>query len=354
LFATTREAVWDENRGIPRVPIKVHDEGDYRRFKDVPEQVAFSVLGGGLARPGKVNGETGRIVESMTNVRSVDWVTEAGAGGAIDFAESAAQEHEDIKMEVETLSDEQIKAEAVRRGLIRESDGDDKAEAKVEDGEATATASTPSGGTLSDSEVRAADEKEQDESGAGPKIEDTKAEEPAAEEAETKESAEAPDVEALVQKAVADALAKERKDRETETEVKESAKKAVAAELAESNLPKYAKDIIVTSFREATFGAGSVWTDEPALRGAVRGEVAKAAALLGLKERPSKVAGLGDNEAEGSPVSVTESVASRIDQKFGPSGVPKGEATAADGEEAIVSESGRSVEDRIAGKFGRA
>ncbi len=343
-FATTREAVWDEARGIPRVPIKVHDEGDYRRFKDVPEQVAFSVLGGGLARPGKVNGEDGRIVESLKNVRSVDWVTEAGAGGAIDFAESAAQEHEDIKMEIENLSDEQIKAEASRRGFeFKEAEGD-----KGKDDEGT-EAGTVAGGTESNSEARAEADKDRAEGGAVPSAEATSASEPAAEVKEAEApAAEAPDVAALVQKAVADALAA----RDATEEVKESARKAVAAELAESDLPKRAKDIIVDSFREASFGAGSVYTDEPALRKGVQGEIAKAAALLGMAPKTSKVTGMGDGETPA--VSVKESVATRIENKFGPSGVPKDGAVTATGEEAAVSESGAAVEDRIGAKFGRA
>lgn len=349
-FATTREAQWDSSRGVPRVPIKVHEESDYRRFKDVPEQVAFSVLGGGLARPGKVGGEDGRIVESLKNVRSVDWVTEAGAGGAIDFAESAAQEHEDIKMEVENLSDEQMKAEIARRGWnLREAEGEDK------DGDKGANeGAQPSGGTTSNSEDREQEQKEQADSGTTPKPEDTQTPpaEPAAEATDNKESdggADKPDVQALIRQAVADALA----EREKAEQVKESAKRAVAAELSESALPKKAKDIIVDSFREAGFGSGFLYADEPALRGAVKGEIAKAARILGLQEREPKPRGLGDNDDTGAPQTVRESVASRIDNKFGPSGAPKDAAAMqSDGSEAAVSESARGVESRIGAKFG--
>jgi len=106
-FATTREARWDDTRQMPRLPVVVHDEADYRRWKEAPEQIAFSIRGGGYARDGKVNGEDFRIVESLAKVRSVDWVTEAGAGGAI-FAESAAEEFD---MDIKALSTEQLREE---------------------------------------------------------------------------------------------------------------------------------------------------------------------------------------------------------------------------------------------------
>ena len=364
-FATTREAVWNEDRHLPRVPIKVHDEGDYRRFKDVPEQVAFSVLGGGMARSGKVDGEDGRIVESLRNVRSVDWVTEAGEGGAIDFAESAAQEHEDIKMEIENLSDEQIKAEALRRGLIREADGEGEKPSE-EEAESTSTPTTVAGGTEGDSETREEMDEEREEGGEVPTeeqtgtateatestetTETTRREERQAErtEGEVKESAGDEDLDAKIAKAVDDALAAER----AKGANKDKAAKAVAGELAESDLPKRAKDILLADFREASFGNGQIYTDEPALRGAVKGEIKKAAALLGLKPKDSKVNGLGDNSDEGAPASVKESVAARIDTKFGPSGIPKENATTPEGEEAVVSESAGGVADRIGQKFG--
>ncbi len=92
--ATTREAEWDSVRQRPIVPLVVHDQAVYQRFKEAPEQIAFSVLGSGVAKPGEVGGKKGTIVESIAKLRSVDWVTEAGAGGALDFAEAASEEFE--------------------------------------------------------------------------------------------------------------------------------------------------------------------------------------------------------------------------------------------------------------------
>lgn len=49
-----------------------------------------SILAGGMARKGKVDGVAGNIVERITEALAVDWVTRAGAGGrALDLAEHA-------------------------------------------------------------------------------------------------------------------------------------------------------------------------------------------------------------------------------------------------------------------------
>lgn len=111
-FATTKESVWDERRQLPRVRVAVHEEADRARFKEAPEQIAFSIIGGGHAKPGRVDGRDTRVVEAFTNVNSVDWVTEAGAGGALDFAESAAGVPKELDMknvDIEKLTAAQLK-----------------------------------------------------------------------------------------------------------------------------------------------------------------------------------------------------------------------------------------------------
>lgn len=121
-IATVKETVWDDQRDMPRSRVKVYDPDVYQRWKDAPDEIAFSILGGGSARPGKVNGRDARIVESFKNIRSIDWVTEAGAGGAIDFAESANEEYE---MDLKNLTPEQIKdARPDLWKAIREAEGD--------------------------------------------------------------------------------------------------------------------------------------------------------------------------------------------------------------------------------------
>jgi hypothetical protein len=328
-FATTREAAWDDRAQAPRLPVVVHDEADYRRWKEAPEQIAFSIRGGGYARPGTVDGQEARIVESLAKIRSVDWVTEAGAGGAITFAESAAEEFE---MDIKALSTEQLREELRLR----------EAEAAV--------AEPPA---------------------------DTQVEEPPAAEPEAPAAdatiavvnlsvvADAPVVEkapdGYVSREEFDAL----KTKLATGEVKEAAAKALAEEMATSTLPKNAKEIVAARFTEAGWGGGFVYTDEPAFRGAVKGELATAAKMLAtVGKGPSPVKGLG-GAADSSVDSIREAVVDRLAKKWGTEQMPsptitviraddmgkEPTAVAADtGDDASVSES--AVQTRIAAKFG--
>lgn len=341
-FATTREAVWDEKRERPRVPIKVHDEADLQRFEDVPEQIAFSVLGNGVARPGRVGGEDGRIVESFQRVRSVDWVTEAGAGGAIDFAESAAEEHEQMSVEIESLSDDQLEAELARRRA-----------SKVKEAADGAVADPPK-----------ADEKKDDEPKAEAKVEsDAKKDET---ESKTEAAAGDTKVEAKVETKTEPATAPEGfvsreefealKRKMDEPTVREAASKIVKGALAESTLPGRAKDLIVSRFAEASFGNGYVYTDEQALQTAVKGEIEQAAKLLGLQATGSRVKGLGGDTEDTGDGSVREAVAARIEERWGKDALPireNGARQPVEGEPPIESAAGQQLADRISQKIGK-
>ena len=105
--ATVKETVWDDANGVPRSRVKVYDKDAFARWQDAPDEIAFSILGGGVARGGRVGNREARIVESFKNIRSIDWVTEAGAGGAIEFAESAA-DAEELEMDLKNLTREQL------------------------------------------------------------------------------------------------------------------------------------------------------------------------------------------------------------------------------------------------------
>lgn len=342
-IATTREAQWDAGRGVPRLPVKVHSVDVWEKWKDAPEQIAFSVLGGGYARPGRVNGRDTRIVESFKNLRSVDWVTEAGAGGAIDFAESAAER---IDMtDIENLTAEQLReanpALYAELTKMREGDGDGEAAAET-GGEAAADTDTGA----ADTATPAADAATGDAADEG---------ESEGEEAETKE--------AFVTRAEFErALAAPR--------VREAGAKIVADELAQSTLPKRVKDIIVSesfSGDAVLFGEGYVYTDDAALRGAVRGEVAKAAKLLGVAPKQSNVTGLGAATGDGAgEVSAREAAQSALDTRWGPESIPQPnandrtgagpkddiESDVAESDSVALSEAGRKASQDLANRFG--
>lgn len=342
-FATTRKATWNETRQEPRLEVKVHDDADYRRWKDAPEQIAFSIKGGGMAREGTVNGQDARIVESLKNIRSVDWVTEAGAGGAIAIAESAAEEFE---MEIKDLTTEQLREEL----RIREAGAD----GAVAEPPAEPVAEPPAAVV---------------EPAAEPVVEPVvAAAEPAAEPispAPTGGTAPAAAPDGYVSRAEFEALVARLHAPEV---IKESAK-AVAAEMATSTLPKGVKDVIAAQFAESGFGNGFAYTDEPALRGAVKGELTKAAKMLAaVGKGPSTVKGLG-GAADGKD-NIREAVVDRLAARWGTDQMPAPSVTVIRAEDmgkeitavkpdggdddtsSGLSESAAKVQNNLAAKFG--
>ncbi len=77
-----------------------------RAALDTLDSLHVSILANGLARPGfEQDGREGKIIESITDVASIDWVTSAGAGGrALQLAETDAGEKEsNMAKEKDTL-----------------------------------------------------------------------------------------------------------------------------------------------------------------------------------------------------------------------------------------------------------
>ena len=290
-FATTREAEWDEKRQKPRVPIKVHDEADFRRMQEAPEQVAFSVLGGGMARPGAVDGRKGRIVESISKLRSLDWVTEAGAGGGIDFAESASTEEQD-DMDIENLTPDQL-AEA-NPALYEHLVGMGKALAGVERDEKAKA--KDAGKTEAKADV------------------EPKTDEPVKESEDEIPAWFKPFAAPLASFAARESAV----ETATQTEAhRAEAAKTVTAAIAASTLPGSAKDIVKARFDGVTFGEGQTYTDEAALTEAVESGLKEAEAFLAPFRGKSGVTGLGASSEDDKAKSPTDLMESRIDGKFG-------------------------------------
>lgn len=289
-FATTKESAWDPIRQKPRVLIAIHDEDVRNRFREAPEQIAFSIIGGGHARPARVDGKDTRVVESFTNVNSVDWVTEAGAGGALDFAESAggAQESEMGKnVDIEKLTADELKEAnpALFAAVLAEAvkaESDPKVDPKVDpkpEGEKTEPVSEAAVPAWAEKLIKMAD-----------KIEESEA----------------------------------KNARETAlTESKPVAAGIVEAAIGESTLIGSGKAHVKAQFAEATIGEGGTFATGDALKEAVTTSLASAsafaAALLG--KDPVKVSGLGAVAPEGSG-SVTESTLKALGDRFGGTDAP--------------------------------
>lgn len=330
-FATMREAWWDTKRNEPRARVRVFEDADWERFKAAPEDIAFSVIGKGNGRPGRIGSREAKVVESFTKVNSVDWVTQAGAGGAIAFAESAASEEWDV--DLQQLTEEQLReANPVLYqhlvGIGKALAADD-AEAKKAEREAAAAVKAKDG-------EGATETKEAD----GEKVE----------EVETTEAK-------LVRLA-------EYERRDQEVTAKEAAATIVKEVVGATTLPGAAKDAVAIRFAEASLGGGFIYTDEAVLRGALGREIASAEQMV--KALSGKlVRGMGGVAAspESGETTVREAVEGRLNDKWGDDRIPKADATVYKpdeevasresdaGEPAVVSAASQPVFDRMASKW---
>ena len=276
--AVVRETRWDATRDVPVSSVQVVDEGVYKRWKAAPDHVAFSVLGDGSARAGRVDGKDARIVESIGQIRSVDWVTEAGAGGAI-FAES---EGDDMPVDWSAITADDLREN--RPDLI-----DALREADEPEGQSAATGD----------DVEDAGEPEQEPAG-----------EPVPEE--------------YVSRAEFDALRRElvtMKVKEAVAEGKERARAIVEAAVRDADLTRAAKDFVVSEFSEVSVGEGLTYDSPAALQKAVGAKVTQVKSLTAGLVRKSGVRGLGASTEVAEPRSqreqVRESVAATFDKMFG-------------------------------------
>lgn len=310
-----KETTWDEQHSRPRSRLKVLDEGVWRKFREAPEHIAYSVLGGGRARRGRVDGEDARIVESMDKVRSVDWVTEAGAGGGITFAESADEEFD---MDINELTLEQVKEgnpdlfAAIREADIAEADGDDAAKPKDE------AAATPEDAKAATPEKAVKDE-------AKPEAKGTK----------SGGDAGKPTPDGFVSQADFDALKKDfdaanakvekAETKEADEAAADDATDVLKESLKESLLPQRGQDFVTARFAEATIGEGYTYADADAMKEAVATEITAVKALTA--KSGSSVTGLGSSADEGDkePTTMREAKeASLMDRILSSDDLPEG------------------------------
>lgn len=340
-FAVLKEAKWDETKNSPRAQMQVFSDEDWTKMKAAPEHVAFSVRGGGMARPGTAEGKQARIVESLTNLKSVDWVTQAGAGGAI-FAESASDEELDMSV-LDDLTGDQLKVanpklyaeltgikEAAAVADPPKTDPDPKVEAKATDVEAKTDA------------VPAADAPKSDEKVA----------------------------EGDVLTKMADRLAVlEARDAANEAATKKAAdlktaKDTIEHEVKESLLPGAVKTALIGKLVSVAESAAVI--DPEALKTQVANEIAFTSQLLGRKAptpRPADVAGAAAPEVGSEAAPIREAVAAKLAGRWGPESIPSPDSAKADkgdkGDAADLSEANpnpihaesQPVADRLGARF---
>lgn len=89
------EVVGATETGAPIAKMLVYDPNTAERVRNLRDAdrlnlLEFSIYGEGLSQPGEVDGEEFNVVQEITHIDYVDWVTRAGAGGrALSIAERA-------------------------------------------------------------------------------------------------------------------------------------------------------------------------------------------------------------------------------------------------------------------------
>ena len=93
--STVKEITGFTETGAPVARVAIHDSNFAQRIRNLNEadllsKMECSIMAAGRAKKGfELDGRKGSVVESITDVAAVDWVTSAGAGGkALSLAES--------------------------------------------------------------------------------------------------------------------------------------------------------------------------------------------------------------------------------------------------------------------------
>ncbi len=97
------------SEGNPIAKVAVHDPGFAERMRNlkqagIVEKMECSIFGSAKGKPGfEKDGRSGKLIEAITDIASVDWVTKAGAGGhVVGLSEKAFEKIEEQIMKTET------------------------------------------------------------------------------------------------------------------------------------------------------------------------------------------------------------------------------------------------------------
>jgi hypothetical protein len=163
-----------EGKTVIRGRAKIAQPWLWELVENDPDLLGVSINAWGKSKPGTDAGRQARIVEGISKIGSVDWVTEAGAGGKVVSLVEAQLEEEEGVDEAKTVSDltadtlleerpdlvEELLAQF--REEAAEEDGGDQNGAVVEPGGATAK---DNDGTEGDEPTERGSESDDDEDG---------------------------------------------------------------------------------------------------------------------------------------------------------------------------------------------
>lgn len=109
--ATIREAWYEDGKIMGRV--HVHDDWLWEKLskdKTFREHIAISINGSGKSYFREIEGQKVQVVEVLTDIKSVDWVTEPGARGRVDYVLQEKQHREEMKV-MKTVTLKEFKTE---------------------------------------------------------------------------------------------------------------------------------------------------------------------------------------------------------------------------------------------------
>lgn len=154
-----------EGKRVIRGRAKVAQPWLWELIENDPDLLGVSINAWGKSKDGQVNGQQARIVEGISKIGSVDWVTEAGAGGkVVSLVEAQLEQEEQEMATISELSVEQLREERpdlvdeLLDTLISESD-----EEKPEAEESQAATATATAEPEEESEEPTAEESEEEE-----------------------------------------------------------------------------------------------------------------------------------------------------------------------------------------------
>ncbi|HEX21402.1 MAG TPA: hypothetical protein ENH19_01965 [Actinobacteria bacterium] len=81
--STVKETWYDPTTSQIKGGVKFTQDWFKDLVKEAKDEIGVSIHAIARGKPGRINGELKKIVEAFTQVSSVDWVTEAGAGGKV-------------------------------------------------------------------------------------------------------------------------------------------------------------------------------------------------------------------------------------------------------------------------------
>lgn len=123
-----------EGQTVIKARAKIAQPWLWELIESDPDLLGVSINAWGKSKAGTVEGRQARIVEGISKIGSVDWVTEAGAGGkVVSLVEAQLEEEAEVEMEtpvtdltVEQLQEERPDLVDELVALLRESDDEDE------------------------------------------------------------------------------------------------------------------------------------------------------------------------------------------------------------------------------------